>query len=141
MDKDFSYGVIPIRYNQQDEREYLAVQHKAGHWDFPKGHPEPGESEQETAQRELEEETGCQIKRWLDVKPQQIRYQGEKDGQPVDKTVTFYLAEVTGSPKHGDAGIKELGWFSYCKLRDQLTYDDSRNLLEQMENFLIQKPK
>ncbi|MBD3304395.1 NUDIX domain-containing protein, partial [Candidatus Woesearchaeota archaeon] len=39
--------------------KYLLVKHKeGGHWDFPKGHAEEGETEEETALREIYEETG-----------------------------------------------------------------------------------
>lgn len=52
-----SAGVIIYRiYNGM--REYLILQYAAGHWDLPKGKAENGESLQETALRELQEETG-----------------------------------------------------------------------------------
>ena len=39
-------------------RLFLLIQHQAGHWAFPKGHANPGESPAETARREFAEETG-----------------------------------------------------------------------------------
>ena len=49
---DRSFGVIPVR-QQQGIRQYLLVQHHAGHWGFPKGHPDEGESPREAAERDL----------------------------------------------------------------------------------------
>jgi len=54
--EDFSYGVIP--YHTQDTTiSYLLIQHRAGHWAFPKGHMDQWESKIQTALRELQEET------------------------------------------------------------------------------------
>ena len=52
-----SCGIILI----DDENQYLLVQLLAGHWDFPKGHVEQGETEKETALREVLEETGLNV--------------------------------------------------------------------------------
>jgi 8-oxo-dGTP pyrophosphatase MutT (NUDIX family) len=57
---DFSCGVIPWRLTPGGEREYLLIQHNAGHWSFPKGHPEAGEDDLVAARRELAEETGIE---------------------------------------------------------------------------------
>ncbi len=52
-----SCGVIPYRL-RNGKREYLVLMQTNGSWSFPKGHMEPGETETETALRELYEETG-----------------------------------------------------------------------------------
>lgn len=52
-----SCGVIPFRKTQEGIR-YLLLLQTNGFWSFPKGHMEPFESEQDTALRELKEETG-----------------------------------------------------------------------------------
>ena len=51
MIEDFSCGVIPYRV-VDGTRQFLLIQHKAGHWAFPKGHPEAGETNLQTARRE-----------------------------------------------------------------------------------------
>lgn len=53
-----SCGVIPYR-KTPDGIRYLLLLQINGFWSFPKGHMEPFESEQETALRELKEETGA----------------------------------------------------------------------------------
>lgn len=56
-----SCGAVVYRH-YGDTVEYLTVKSKAfGHWGFPKGHVEEGESEQESAKREVLEETGLNI--------------------------------------------------------------------------------
>lgn len=56
--EDKSFGVIPVFKNDGGEYFFCLVKHRAGHWGFPKGHPDVDESEEETAKRELLEETG-----------------------------------------------------------------------------------
>jgi bis(5'-nucleosidyl)-tetraphosphatase len=53
-----SFGVIPLFKTPTGDFLFCVVHHASGHWGFPKGHPNQGESERETALRELNEETG-----------------------------------------------------------------------------------
>jgi len=65
--EDYSFGVIPIfrKVKGSEGYRFLLVKHaQADYWGFPKGHQEIGESDVETALRELAEETGitdCEI--------------------------------------------------------------------------------
>lgn len=52
-----SAGVILYRVQNDGDRSYLVLNY-GRHWDFPKGHVEPGESDVDAALRELAEETG-----------------------------------------------------------------------------------
>ena len=62
MKKEKSCGAIV--YRQRDSWvEVLLICHKnGGHWAFPKGHVEKQETEEETALREIREETGLTVK-------------------------------------------------------------------------------
>jgi len=51
-----SCGAVVYRENAQVK--YLLLHYGGAHWDFVKGEMEEDESEEETARRELEEETG-----------------------------------------------------------------------------------
>ena len=64
--KDNSFGIVPLTYRQNFWEVFL-VQHLNGaHWGFPKGRAEKGESLKQTAERELFEETGMKVIRYLD---------------------------------------------------------------------------
>lgn len=57
-----SCGVVVFREDKDGTRKFLLVKNKNGsHWGFPKGHIEEGESEQQTAVREVREETGLTV--------------------------------------------------------------------------------
>ena len=63
-----------------------------GHWAFPKGHVEAGESEEETAMREVREETGAQVR----VRPGYREVTTYSPAKGVTKDVVFFVAEITG---------------------------------------------
>ena len=56
MAKEKSCGAVVFR--KDDEVKYLLLHYTPGHWDFPKGKQEIGETEEQAASREIEEETG-----------------------------------------------------------------------------------
>jgi bis(5'-nucleosidyl)-tetraphosphatase len=52
-----SAGAVVFRKTDKGIK-YLLLKYRNGHWDFPKGHIENGETEEETMRREVREETG-----------------------------------------------------------------------------------
>ncbi|MHA1984643.1 MAG: NUDIX domain-containing protein, partial [Candidatus Hodarchaeales archaeon] len=91
-----SSGGIVYHINNDHSITYLLLKHKNGnHWDFPKGQVEEGESLQETALREIIEETGILeenllFKKGLDRK---ISYEFYQNNQIIKKTVHIFLFE------------------------------------------------
>ena len=61
MKREKSCGAV-VWFAQNNERLYLIEQMRGGHFAMPKGHMEPGESEAETAEREIWEETGLRVR-------------------------------------------------------------------------------
>lgn len=99
-------GVLLFKEKQPSERQngssvpdqFLLMKHKR-RWDLPKGHVDPGESEFETAVRELEEETGIPIDavEFLEPFQYEIFYvvrERQFSPDPLPKRVTFYLARL-----------------------------------------------
>ena len=84
MRKEKSCGAIIIN----DKKEVLLVKQTKGHYSFPKGHVEAGETEIETAIRETKEETNIDII-VDDTKKYKITYQV---GENVIKDVIYFLA-------------------------------------------------
>ena len=93
-----SCGIIPFRRNGKKVEFLLLhsamVRNPQAVWEFPKGSVETGESELETALRELREETQLTDVKILDGFQGQVDYQYRRHGKPVSKVVLFFLGEV-----------------------------------------------
>ncbi|MEM9415528.1 MAG: NUDIX domain-containing protein [Planctomycetota bacterium] len=138
MKDDFSYGMIPYRV-VEGRREFLLVQHHAGHWAFPKGHPDDGESPLETAQREMLEETGIAPSRTVDTPAFEEQYKFTKrSGKKVRKYVTYYLCEVAPDAKVRvqPEEIADHFWGDAAATRKRITFEEGRELFDEVENFL-----
>lgn len=119
-----------------DNGKVLLVKHKSGgHWDFPKGHREEGETKQETAIREVFEETGVKIK----IKSDEEYKSTYKPKFHTQKTVIFFEAErICGILKKQESEIIELEWLTYDKALERLTFENSKKLFEK---FLMDRNK
>lgn len=62
MKHEKSCGAICYTREEGAPRVLVICHRYGGHWAFPKGHVEAGESEEETAMREVREETGAQVR-------------------------------------------------------------------------------
>lgn len=103
----------------------LLVKHKQGHWDFPKGHIEEGETEKETAIREVKEETNLDVV--IDSeKVYKIAYAPKKG---IWKEVYFFLAhKIGGQEKPQLSEIAEVKWFSFEEAIHKITFANSKEV-------------
>lgn len=107
-----SCGVLPYRV-VDGKREYLIVYEEFSQcWSLPKGHMEPGETEEETALRELHEETGLTAR--LDLsRSAAIEYPISPVGR---KQVVFFLGHVSGEPRTRPGEIQGFLWVTAGQL-------------------------
>lgn len=123
-----SCGVLPYRM-VDGQREYLIVFEQFSKcWSLPKGHMEAGETEEQTALRELFEETGLTAQ--LDTRRAVIEYQllreyGTEVGESAipRKQVVFFPGRVNGTPKVRDGEIASFKWVRAEELKDYLFPD------------------
>ena len=102
-----------------------------GHWDFPKGHVDKGETEVETATRELEEETGIKNIILLNNFRKTINYMFQKRGRKVAKEVVFFIAETVEREINLSHEHVDYVWFDFTPALKQLTYDNARSVLKE----------
>lgn len=130
-----SCGAIPFIL-QDGKLKFLLVRHneKSGnHWSFPKGHVEKGETEEETAVREVKEETNLDVG-LLDFR-ETINYKCKVD---VCKKVVFFIGYVENPDvKLLHDELQDYKWLDYVSAEKQLTYDNSIELLKKANAYLI----
>ena len=132
-DKDASFGIIPLQ-KKDGQWQVFIVQSITGHWGFPKGHPN-GEHEtfQQTAERELREETGFLLTSYFPVEPLSFSYQCRSHGKYVDKTVTLFLGQVTGNIHPCPIEIAESIWVDLDNVEEKVIFAPAQQLLKDLK--------
>jgi len=138
MKNDMSMGVI-VFYRFPRSVKYLIIKHKKGHWAFPKGHPEKGETKLETALRELEEETGVSkinlLKKRILLK-EQYKFT-DKKGVKILKKVNYFIAEAKNKKVKLD--LKEVTDFKWATLKAglvKITFDESKSIFKKADKIV-----
>ena len=126
-----SCGVLPYRETGHG-REYLIVhEHYSQCWSLPKGHMEPGETEVQTAQRELLEETGLTA-----VIDESISAAIEYSVFRISrKQVVFFPGRVSGTPRTRDGEIEGFQWITVEDLKNYLFPDTVAACLKIIEKI------
>lgn len=107
------------------------IQDRLGRWTIPKGHVEAGESIEQTAVREVTEETGLSRLR-LGEKLDKLHFFYRKEGKLIFMTTYVFLMEALGdsdSLSQGDSeGIVDAKWFDSEKALGLIEYRDTERL-------------
>lgn len=122
MIKEKSCGAVIIK-----ENKVLLVKHNLGHISFPKGHAEVGETEEETAFREVLEETGLEVEINSSIK-KTITYSPKEN---VIKDVVYFKAKVKkGVIKPQVEEISEVIWSNINEALNLITYKEDKEVLK-----------
>lgn len=134
MNWEYSCGAIVFTRHSGQIR-FVIVQEQAGAYSFPKGHMEGDETEQETARREIFEETGL-CPAFLPGFYMQDEYDlSEKPG--TRKRVTYFLAEFGDEPLvplHGE--IQRIHLLPYEEALALFDHESTRRILSAAHTFL-----
>ena len=127
-----SCGFILFNYDS-----ILLLQYPQGHWSFPKGHIEQGETNHHaTASRELAEETGIVEISIHEDWVNRTEYTFRRKGSVVPKQVYWYIAEtseleVTLSHEHTN-----YLWLDFEEAEAQLTFEQEKDILRSAREHL-----
>jgi len=147
-----SVGAVVFR-REKDDIFYLLLKSRAGHWTFPKGHTEKGESDEETFRREIMEETGITK---LDVIPgfsNRTKYfyvaKGEERRERkgcgrscrIFKRVYYYLAETEVDKIILCNENVDYAWLTHEEALERVSYSNCKNILIKAHNFLKMLPE
>lgn len=99
-------------------------------WTFPKGKALDGEADEQTAEREVREETGLRCD--LGPELETIRYR-DRFGRP--KVVRYWLMAPTGGSFRPNREVDDLRWVDASAARSMLTYEHDRRVLADALRF------
>lgn len=104
-----------------------------GFWGFPKGHMENLETEEDTALREVFEESGLKVK-LIDEFRASDKY---IINNIIEKEVVFFLGEAENvKPEIQVEEIVEYKWCNYTDAHNLLTFDSGKKILDEASEFL-----
>lgn len=94
------------------------------------------ETPQETAERELREETGLTVTKYLPLEPLSTRYMCVSHGKYVDKTVTYFVAEVAGTVTLCPKEIAEGAWVTLEEAAQKIQFPEMQEIVVKLRAAL-----
>ncbi len=134
MHLETSCGAI-VYTQREDQYLFVIVQEQSGAYSFPKGHMETGETEMETARREIFEETGLRpafVDGFREMDTYDLK---EKPG--TRKQVVYFLAECGNEPMTAQMGeIRKIELLPYDQAMERFDWEGTRRVLTAAYRFL-----
>ncbi|GAB4411353.1 MAG: NUDIX hydrolase [Thermodesulfovibrionales bacterium] len=134
-----SSGGVIFRKTDKNDVEIALVAVKGGTvWTLPKGLVEKYEKPEETAVREVKEETGLSGKLLKKIGDTSYWYYIKDDNAKCRKTVHFYLLEYTGgSTEDHNWEVDNAEWFSLDEALRKLSYRGDRDIVQKAKEMLV----
>ncbi len=135
---DQTYGVIPVR-KKGGEWEFLVIKSRRGHWGFPKGHANPGETPVLAATRELREETGITRAAVYEDIFFTESHAVSGDVRVVTKLVTWFLGVAAGDQIVNPLDTEEIvenRWLDFKGAFPLITYESTKQILLDVKEYL-----
>lgn len=134
MKHEKSCGALVYRVHDHNT-ELLLIKHRlGGHWSFPKGHVELGESERQTALREVKEETGLDIEIKSGFR-ESVQYCPRPN---LRKKVVYFIGEALSDDVHKqEEEIIDTMWVPISAAEEVVTYENDKNLIQKAKTYLL----
>lgn len=128
--RETTSGGVVFRRNNNNEVEILLAQDAKDRWTIPKGHIEPGETPRQTAEREIQEETGLKEMDVLNhLGKTQFRYR--RQNSLVLMTMHVFLVRAKGDSNRlvKEGWMNGIGWFPFAEALDKIEYEGIEKLI------------
>jgi 8-oxo-dGTP pyrophosphatase MutT (NUDIX family) len=149
-----SVGAVIFR-RENDQIKYLLLNHGEDYWNFPKGHIEEKETNEETLRREIVEETGLTDLQILPSFKRRAFYfyqakgrekeerKSQKRAKNIFKRAVFYLVEAKNQEVRLSSEHTGFVWLDFEAALEKLKYKTSQRILQQaqaeLEKFFAKK--
>lgn len=132
MNKEKSCGGV-VYVVEEKQILYLVLKQQLGHFSFAKGHVEKAESEEQTALREIKEETGLDVELNTDFRI----INTYKPMRGILKDVIYFAAKAkTKKVIVQKSEIDSFTWLPYQQAIDLLTFDHDKVILLKADEFI-----
>lgn len=133
---EYSCGAVVYRIINGMRRYLLIKNKRSAHWGFPKGHIERGETAEDTARREVLEETGIHI----DILPDFEEKSDYSIQGKIEKSVSIFLAGTKDTQTIiQKEEIEDYIWLTYENALSTLKFENDKSILEKAENYLNER--
>jgi 8-oxo-dGTP pyrophosphatase MutT (NUDIX family) len=118
-------GGVVVRERDGGLEVLVVHRPKYGDWTFPKGKADAGESDEDCARREVEEETGlcCELER-------ELASTSYLDGHGRPKRVRYWLMRPVGGELRFEHEVDDAVWLAPAEARERLSYGRDLDVLE-----------
>ena len=128
-----SCGAVVFRDIRGEVRFLLIKNRRSAHWGFPKGHIEEGETKEETALREVLEETGIHLT-IIEGYESVSRY---KIKNRIEKVVSIFVGTTKDtSTVIQQSEIEDYIWLTYDRAMNLLKFENDKTILKSAYEFL-----
>jgi 8-oxo-dGTP pyrophosphatase MutT (NUDIX family) len=128
-------GGVVFRQRSKAEVEVLLIK-RNGIWDIPKGHLEKGESIKECAQREVAEETGCELP---DITEElgTTYHEYPLKNKMIGKTTHWFAMTIDDGqafiPQEKE-GIEQVMWCAWSEAYEKVGFENLKKLLRRFKD-------
>lgn len=132
MKKEKSCGAVVLK-KENNKTLLLIIKQHDNYWGFPKGHVEKGETEEETAVREIKEETNIDVK--INNNFRRVITYSPKEN--VIKDVVFFVGEALSDDIIIDQNeLYDAKWEEINKVKDYFNYKENIYILEEATKYI-----
>ena len=120
-----------------DTVKYVIIRSPEGFYGYPKGHMEAGETEEQTALREIKEETGLSVTLLPGFRTEDS-HALVREGRPdVTKHIVYFLAEYNGQDLRAQEGeVSAIALMTYEEAMAAFQFESSRRILREASAYI-----
>jgi len=142
MNKEFSAGAVIYRKKDNAILFLVVYSNRNKIWGFPKGHLEKGETEKESAVREIKEEAGLEDLKFIEGFTGKVTYETISKrppfkGDKIKKYVTYFLCETGKQDIIVDGReITDYRFLNFSQTEELIKFTNLKNILRRAYDLL-----